>query len=267
MNNLIQIHTQGKQPWQVKEEYKRINRCNFDVQIVGTGPETAELRGMFKDFVESPDCLFYPKVVGNDKSFKIGSLELDYIREESNSAYRNERSTELALSKWFAEKYHNNIFEIGDVSCHYSFFKEWPVLDPFGPYPLAIKKDVMDYNYKDLNVIILSTLEHMNSKEYSNNSDDLCIKALDKIRAESESYIATVPMGANNLLTEYIRSGKGGDFTFLVRDNTRGETNNWHQSNDDSNFELPYGHFSFELDFYGSALAVLVLSNEKELFN
>ncbi|MEK6882808.1 MAG: hypothetical protein AABY22_24505, partial [Nanoarchaeota archaeon] len=103
--------------------------------------------------------IYYPLILGNDQTFKIGSLELDYIREDKNFAWRNCRSVELALGKWFAEKYNNEIVELGAVSYQYSFFKNWEVIDPYDEgYKNCIRKDILDYDYTNHTNHVIHTL-------------------------------------------------------------------------------------------------------------
>ncbi len=265
------INSEKNPPWWVKEEYRKINRSKEDILIVGIGPETSEVRFMYPDFVpykyDGKDCLLYNKVIDNYPTFKIGSLELEYIREDVNSAWRNCRAVELGLGKWFSEKYENNIFEIGDVSCAYSYFKGWQILDPDGPYINCIRKDVMDHDYSKLNVLSISTFEHMNNKEYHNNDPDLGIKALKKVTSEASNYLITIPIGGWRPLEDFIKNQKDIKYTFMVRENRRGETNNWVSSNDENNFGLEYAHFEYMTSLYGSALAICVLSNQPEIIH
>ena len=260
------INSEGSPPWWVKEEYRKINRSKEDILIIGAGPETSEVRFMYPDFIlykhEGKNCLFYSKVTDNHPTFKIGSLELEYIREDSNSAWRNCRAVELALGKWFGEKYENNIFEIGDVCPHYSFFKNWQVLDPDGPYINCIRKDVMDHNYSNLNVLSISTFEHMNDKEYHNNDPDLGIKALKKVNSESSNYLITIPIGAWRPLEDFIKNQKDIKYTFMVRDNKRGETNNWYQDQNVNLFDENHLHFEFQLDYYGSGHVICIMYSD-----
>ncbi len=213
----------------------------------------------------SHEMIVYDTIKGNNQTFKVGNLELEYIREDSNSAWRNERSVELGLGKWFAEKFNNQIFEIGDVCPHYSFFNNWRVLDPDGPYINCIRKDVMDQDYSGLNVLSISTFEHMNNTEYQNNDADLCIKALKKVVSEAANHLITIPIGAWRPLEDFIKNQKDIKYTFLVRENKRGETNNWYQKNDLDLFYANYLHFEYELNYYGSAEVVCVMTNQKEI--
>ncbi|MDP1694150.1 MAG: hypothetical protein Q8L34_01285 [Candidatus Woesearchaeota archaeon] len=211
--------------------------------------------------------IYYPFVLGNKKTFKIGSLELEYIRENSNSAWRNCRAFELPLSKWFIEKYNNDILEIGDVTCHYSFFKEHVVVDPFGPYEKSIRKSAELVDYTGLNVLSISTLEHLNDTEYENNDPNLGIKVLQKIHNEAQNYLITIPIGAWRPMEDFLMNQNDIKYTFLQRESYRLDTNNWTNKNDKNLFYENYLHFDYHLDYYGCGSVVCVISNLKEIYD
>lgn len=263
------IFSEGKPPWQVKEEYRKINRSKEDILIVGKGPETSEIRFMYPDFspyiFDGKDSLLYNKVVDNDLTFKIGDVELEYIREDINSAWRNCRAVELSLGRWFIEKHQNNVLEIGDVTCHYSFFKEHSIIDPFGPYIKSIRKSAELVDYTNMNVLSISTLEHLNDLEYENNDSELGVKVLQKVHKESKNYLITIPIGGWRKLEDFIRNQNEIKYTFLQRNNYRGETNNWTQKNDQNLFYENYLHFEYNLDYYGCAGVICLITNQQEI--
>ncbi len=169
--NLIEIDANGLHPLAVEEAYKQVDRRNHSILIKNVGNTGRVVMTHYPDFEYKNDGsdIFYHQVDYGELEFEIGCLKLPYVRELPNRAYRNERAVEVALGKWFAETFNNDVLEIGDVCWQYEGFKGWRVLDPFGPYPQAIRKDVMDFDYSGLNVFSLSTFEHMNPREYSNN--------------------------------------------------------------------------------------------------
>lgn len=270
LNNLVNtvtIDAFNRPAWQVKEDYRLVNRTEKSILVKNRGAGTQEIEFYYPDFVLiNEHNLFYDAVTDNEAEFTLGKEKFVYVRENNNSAWRNERSVELGLGKYFYEKY-KDIFEIGDVCPHYSFFKEWPVLDPFGPYQKAIRKDVMDYDYTGLNVLSISTFEHMNQEEYQNNDPDLGIKALKKVVNEAKNYLITIPVGGWRKIENFLKNQKEIKYTFMRRKNIRGETNNWAQDSSLSTFDLPYGHFSYAAGYYGNALAICVITNDSDLLN
>jgi hypothetical protein len=263
----------GDESWQTFEMFKKVDLRGSHVLLDDFNPggkcdRVKSSYPFYKTYKCGPvhQLGFYERMenYGNE-TFKIGDLELPYIREAANLARRNERSVELGLGKWFSEN-HPNLIEIGDVCPQYNFFKNWKVLDPSGPYSGCIRKDVMDLDYSGMDVLSLSTFEHMNNQEYKNNDPELCIKALKKVAAEAKNYLITIPIGGWRPLESFIKSQNDIKYTFLVRDNPRGEINNWTQSDDKSNFLLPYGHWDYQAGYYGNALSVCVITNQSEIF-
>lgn len=211
------------------------------------------------------EMIYYPLVTGNEKAFQIGKLELDYVRENVNTAWRNCRSVELALGKWFIKKYNNDILEVGDVTCQYSFFNGHTIVDPFGPYEKCIRKSAELVDYTGLNVLTISTLEHFNSKEYKNNDDNLGIKVLRKIHEEAKNYLITIPVGGWRPLEDFLTKQSDIKYTFLQRGSYRSDTNNWTHQSDKDLFYLPYFHFDYCCGYFGCAGAVVVITNQPEI--
>lgn len=264
------ILSEGKPPWQVKEEYRKVNRSKEDVLIVGVGSETSEVQFMYPDFLpyiyDGKDSLLYKKVIDNDRTFKIGSLELEYIREDTNSAWRNCRSVEVPLGGWFARKFNNDIVEIGDVCWQYSIFNNWTVIDPGAVYPEAIRKSVFDMNFDGKNFLSLSTFEHIGESSYNSGKKELhlAINALQKVIHESANYLITFPIGANYSLQDYVMSSSL-PFTMMRRKSWRGETNNWIEDCSSENFYLCYFHFECCCDYFGCGAVIVVITNQPEV--
>ncbi len=264
------ISSSGKAPWQVKEEYRKINRSKEDILIVGVGPETSEVQFMYPDFTfynyDGKNSLFYKKVVDNDAVFKIGNLELEYVREDINSAWRNCRAIEVALGGWFARKFNNDIVEVGDVCWQYSVFKDWTVIDPGANYPKAIKKSIFDMDFTGKDFLSLSTFEHIGESTYNSGKEQmhLAVDALEKIKKESPNYLITFPVGANYALQDYVMS-LSIPFTIMRRKNRRGETNNWLEDRSSENFYLPCFHFEYLCDYFGCSGAIIVVTNQSEI--
>lgn len=264
------IFSEGKQPWQVKEEYRKINRAKEDILVVGFGPETAEVRFMYPDFqpysYNNKNSLLYRRVEDNNKTFKIGSVELDYVREDTNSAWRNCRAVETALGGWFGRKFNNDIIEVGDVCWQYSIFGKWTVVDSGAVYPEAIKKSLFDMDFTNKNFLSLSTFEHIGESCYNSGKENLslAIDALKKVQQESPNYLITFPIGANYPLQDYIRSSSI-PFTMMRRESWRGETNNWREDRSPDNFYLPCFHFEYACDYFGCGAVIVVVTNQPEI--
>lgn len=269
MIQTLQIDREIKNPLLVEEDYKAIDRRNFRIECADFSKRGAVVGEHYPDFIynRNNDTATWLLVDYGDKNFEIGSLELNYVRELTNRAYRNERSVELALGKWFAEKFNNDIIEIGDVCFQYSFFKDWTVVDIAAAYHKAIRKSVLDVDLTGKNICSISTLEHVGENVYNDGKSDLnlAVEALKKITKESKSYLLTIPIGANRLLENFLKNQTEIRYTFLKRNDFRGEVNNWEQSNDINNFYENYLHFDFGLSYYGNAGAICIITNQKEI--
>lgn len=207
---------------------------------------------------------FYDKVE-NEPTYKIGQVDLLYNREDVNSAWLNERSVELALGRYFAEKHNNNIIELGAVCNQYSFFKQWPIVDPYDKYEQCIRNDILDFDYTDKNVLSISTIEHCGVDGGYDRDKDInkSIQGLEKIIKEAKNYLITWPINAHNELDNFLAKSLNIPYTILKRKEYRGPKNEWIEDKNIENFKLPYGHLSYGL--YGNALAVCVVSNLPEI--
>lgn len=211
---------------------------------------------------------WYDKISNFGKNeFNIGQLTIPYYRGwKGNREAINNRAVEIGLIDWFAKKFDNQIIEIGDVGAGYEIFNNWDTLDPYGPYDKSIRKDVLDFDYKDRNVISVSTWEHFSEGAYNNNDKDKPIKALKKVAAESKNYLIAFDIGADRYFEKWLEDQNDFKYTFMVRDNKRGMINNWHQNNSKDCFNLPYAHVDHLNGYYGNALAICILSNIKEIY-
>lgn len=93
------------------------------------------------------------------------------------------------------------------------------VIDPWGPYPNALRMDALDYNFKGKNVLCISTLEHIGVLEYGNTVYDP-IKAFElfcKVEEESMSYLFSWPIGENEILDRVMRLYFGPGETYPSR--------------------------------------------------
>lgn len=266
------ISPEGKQPWQVKEEYRKINRSKEDILIEGIGQETSEVQFMYPDFIpctyEGKNSLLYKKVTDNDPTFKIGDLELEYVREDTNSAWRNCRAIEVALGGWFAKKFNYDIIEVGDVCWQYSVFHDWTVVDPGAIYSKAIKKSLFDMYFDGKNFLSLSTFEHIGESGYNSGKEELhlAIDALKKVQNEATNYLITFPIGANYPLQDYVMNSSV-PYTMMRRKSWRGETNNWFEDRSLDNFYLPHFNFEYMCGYFGCGAVIVIITNQPEILS
>jgi len=108
-----------------------------------------------------------------------------------------ERSVEVALADRWLSTVSGPVIEIGAVTPYY-----WPnrltrVVDPADQHPLVTDRvSLFDVDTTGLNVLCLSTLEHIGSGEYGQQVDATGpTKALAHLTARCRDYLITVPFG------------------------------------------------------------------------
>ena len=262
--------------WQTYEMFRKIDLRNGCILLDdwNDGGKCTRVKTFYPFFSKVYACGpthqmgYYSKMENyGEEKFQIGSLEIPYYRGwMGNREATNNRACEIALVNWFRQKYNDDIIEIGDVSCHHPGYNGHKILDPFGPFPDAIRKDVLDYSYQNLNVVSVSTWEHLSESAYGNKDKEKPIEALKKVTKEAQNYLITFDIGADRYLEDWLMNQDEIKYTFMVRENSRGLVNNWTQSNDKNNFYLEYGHFEYKKNLYGNALAICVIGNLPEIF-
>lgn len=221
---------------------------------------------LFKLENTAHEMILYPKIIGNNEQFKIGKLELNYFRgNHGNREYVNERSVEIALGDYFYNKFNNQVVELGAVMPTYRYTVGATIVDPYDPYPGCVRVDGLEYDYTNQNVFSCSSIEHIaNDTSYDKQVDlTKAIKVLEKIVQTAKNYLITWPIGAHSGLDNYLKTSTL-PYTIMRRENVRDEVNNWIENKNLVNFDLPYGHFEYCLNYYGNALCIAVVSNLSE---
>ena len=134
----------------------------------------------------------------------------EYIDDPVNTTMINERCIELAIGMRYMEKVgHDNLVEVGAVMPHYGYC-EHPIIDLFSDdHPAgdvqAVDAETCDFTGKD--VLCLSTIEHIGKEDYDNPDIDAekAIRILDKITAESNSFLVTWGTRYHNELDTYVK--------------------------------------------------------------
>lgn len=148
-------------------------------------------------------------------TFSINKLSLNYCRDDFNQSFQNERSVEVPIAKWFVDKFNNEAVEIGAVLCHYGYNKH-TIIDLTEKHPNVININALDFNYKDKNVVSISTIEHMSQREYGNGSNNDAANLIEKVINESKNYLLEFPVCYNEFLDDFIEKS-GYKFHLLRR--------------------------------------------------
>ncbi len=186
----------------------------------------------------------------NKKSFFLNGREYPYFVHRMNCGWppfrMTERSIEMSLAdEWISTREQDPaVIEIGAVSPYY-----WPcrlknIVDPIDlNHLVTIKKSIFDIMLTGKKVLSISTFEHIGNGEYGlSKQDDLAVKALDKVFAEADEFLITIPEGYNIFLDKYIFNNvfDRARISFMVRG--KGDLdNNWKQVFLRKEADIPYG--------------------------
>ena len=135
---------------------------------------------------------------------KIGKVDIELFAVQGhNDPYATERMIEIPIGRWFLNKYGPKILEIGAVLPYYQEVTH-DVLDPYDKWPKCIRKGVNDVSYEGLNVLSISTIEHVGHDEYNQvkNPKD-AQEAIDRIR-KADTYLVTWAAAYHSELDNYI---------------------------------------------------------------
>jgi hypothetical protein len=142
--------------------------------------------------------------------YKLDGAWYTYFFHDFNCGHANskrtERTVELALADYWLNKV-ENVCEVGAVSPYY-----WPnriheIVDPGDKHPQVTSKvSLFDCNFRNRNVLSISTVEHVGTGEYGISETRTAGEAITKIVNESSKCLITVPLGWNSFLDHFLRS-------------------------------------------------------------
>jgi hypothetical protein len=139
---------------------------------------------------------------------KIGTIEIDLwskpaIIGSGPPAINTERMIEVPLGLWFINKFKPELIEIGAVTPYYHEIKH-TVIDPNDPWPHCIKNKAEDLNYTGLNILSISTIEHIYKGEYG--QPDIPEKAIEVLQKmmQSNNWLITWAAGYHKYLDIYV---------------------------------------------------------------
>lgn len=209
-------------------------------------------------------------------TFQINEVKIRYAREWFNEAYQNERSVEVALGRWFLDRFKwqvgegagsltfgHPVLEVGCVMPYYGRDTH-NVVDLADEHPKSRKANALDLDYTGRNVLCLSTIEHMHCKEYSNGSDEDGVTCLKRIVSQAANYLITFPTQYNEALTAYMSTHPEVSRLILRRVNWKNEYVKHADSND---FSIPFGHSDRPIPegWWNNSNGVVMVTNLREL--
>ena len=140
--------------------------------------------------------------------FKIHNILFEYFYHSYNDTKNNERCVEIPFGFYFLNKFKfDTVIEIGAVMPYYSDIVLHKIYDIIDPYDKCIRDDLtkINFSFNDLNVLSISTIEHIGKGDYGLDvDDDSGINFLKKIINESKNYLITFPWGYNKNFDERV---------------------------------------------------------------
>jgi len=132
-------------------------------------------------------------------------MDIDYFFHPYNNTKINERCAEVALALEFISK-HPDYVEVGAVMPYY-IDNDNRVIDPFDPRGND-KRRLAECDLTGLNVLSISTLEHIGIDQYGNTnlSDTEAIKGLNQILTTAKNYFITIPIGFNKTFDKQVEA-------------------------------------------------------------
>lgn len=195
-------------------------------------------------------------------TFSINDVTLRYAREHFNEAYQNERSIEVALGRWFLDRFKGEVLEVGAVMPYYGA-ENHEIADLADEHPKSKKLNALDIDYAGRNVLCISTIEHMMTKEYGNGSDKDSITFLTNVLTSASNYLITWGTGYNPHLDAYMKAHPEIPHLIMRRTNWKNE----YAKGNPLDFDVPFGHSDkpIPVGCFNNANAVVIVTNLKEL--
>ncbi len=195
------------------------------------------------DFFPSYLKSWYYKLFNYFKTFKFQGDSYRYFYHWYNTTWKNERTVEIPIIRKFViENQNDDILEVGNVLSHYININH-DVLDKYEKAKGVINEDVVDFQpgKKYSLIISISTLEHVGWDETPFDPQKIfsALKNLKNSLAPGGKLVATIPIGQNPILDNFIETGriKFNDKYFLKRIS---KDNRWIELNSEF-YRVEYG--------------------------
>lgn len=172
---------------------------------------------------------------------KFSIDQSEYKDHPHNTTLRNERAIELVLAERFLTQFGDSILEVGAVTPYYFPNAVHPVADPFDEHArVTIKKCAEDLDFTNLNVLSISTLEHIGQTKGDTND---AFRVIRRITEQSRNCLITLPPGLHPQLSDSFKAARTDfNYLFYVKTNTwRGPIWEIHSEG----FDYPYPSLTF----------------------
>lgn len=177
--------------------------------------------------------------------FRLLGHDLPYTLARYNNTFRNERSVEISVARWFLEQSPTgSMLEVGNVLGRYGISGH-DVVDRYETIRGVINDDIVEFTPRKPydTVVSISTLEHVGLDE-DVRTPERAIVAFDKLVGLVKPrgrMLVTIPIGYNHALDSAVRSGRVSmpTSTILVRTDRE---NRWCESSLEEGLRCSYGH-------------------------
>jgi len=107
----------------------------------------------------------------SESGFYFKGREYAYFDHPHNQTRINERTVEIPVSLFFLERSANNLVEVGCVTPYYKECNH-EVIDLTDDHPKSKKIDATEHDFKNKNVLSISTVEHVGLSDYGIKSKE-----------------------------------------------------------------------------------------------
>lgn len=235
-------------------EVKQIASYNFIICI-----NDNEERKKVEKSLRWKDCKVLNAIFA-DVFFYFDGNKYELYEHAYNCGYlearMTERSVELALAKRYLDNFEGgDVVEIGAVTPYYfANDKIIDIVDPTDEHNrVTIRKSLFECDFREKNILSISTVEHVGLQEYGMDEKKNVIDALQKILTEAKSCFITVPLGYNALLDNWIRQNRNNPMIKIMK---REKDNHWIEIDSLVYEDIEYG------PLWANGLAIIRKINE-----
>jgi len=140
-------------------------------------------------------------------SFFFEGRQFNLFQHEINVGVFSERMTERAIELALADDWLQNRFDVCEVGAVTPYY--WPgrvkiIIDPYDSNTLVTDRvSLFERSYIGLDVLSISTIEHVGTGDYGLSPHESAIEALELIIKQARTFLLTIPLGYNKLLDAY----------------------------------------------------------------
>lgn len=160
-----------------------------------------------------------------------------------------ERAIEVPIARLFLSRFPaQSVMEVGAVMPYWNSQIDHHVIDIADPWKFCILADcdAVD-NYRNFNVLCISTLEHVGTTEHKTQDGNRCIinlsitepdksvRCFEKM-VQAANYLISIPLGYNSVLDQHVKRTTYNRFMYK-----QVEFNKWERLQQEE-WDIPYNH-------------------------